>query len=49
MNDIDLQSIYEEVKTPFKAGMALVPGGTVALHRLVLVFKGGECVLDEEV
>ena len=25
MDGIDLQSIYEEVKTPFKAGMALVP------------------------
>ena len=25
MDEIDLQSIYEEVKTPFKAGMVLVP------------------------
>ena len=27
----------------------LTPAGAVALHRLVLVFKGGECILAEEV
>ena len=40
MNGIDLQSIYEEVKTPFKAGMVLVPDDGEMLDN-PMVFRHG--------
>ena len=36
-------------KIPKRFGDNPAPGGHVSLHRLVLVFKGGECLLSEEV
>ena len=32
-----------------EAALSPLHNGTVALHRLVLVFHGGDCVLSEEV
>ena len=32
-----------------EAALSPLHDGTVALHRLVLVFHGGDCVLNEEV
>ena len=46
---VDRTAKIRDLEDTAHAALSPLHNGTVALHRLVLVFHGGDCVLSEEV